>query len=71
MIKWLDIYTRDEWTDAVENKPPVCDTLGWFLQQDDISITLASTVSGEVGWFAQVVIPLGCITEWKEIGYVD
>ena len=71
MISWHDICTRDDWADQVESKPPVCNTLGWFLQQDDVTITLASTVSGDVGWFAQVVIPKGCIIEWHRMGFAN
>lgn len=65
VIDWVDIVVYGGWRKDYE-KPAVCRSVGYIVEETDTHIVLAATVGGEGEareWNQCVTIPKGCITK--------
>lgn len=71
IVTWIDICENASWLEdskAQSTQPIVCKNVGWFINDDLLSIRLSWSVASD-GDKAITVIPKGVIREVKQIKY--
>jgi hypothetical protein len=71
LVSWNDIVEDSSWISdkkAQTYPSPLCKTVGWFINDDKLSIRLSWSVADN-GDKSIGVIPKGCIRDVKKINY--
>jgi hypothetical protein len=61
-IIWHDAFSVDEWTDKIEDKPCVCETIGFVVKENDNVIAVSHTRQIDIETYCcTIIIPKSCI----------
>ena len=73
-VWWYDTLSIAEWKsekEACKLQPAICQSIGYFLNSDDISIRISGSIGKDVESGKErclIVIPLGTVFKIRKIG---